>query len=767
MKKIPALLVVVLLLSSCVAGDNAAQKKFGADSAFFLGLKDADFGNEKDAIRKFKISREKGSELAARRSAEALTLLGNVKERAGASVYLAEHFAGDEALLAACKELFRGGEFAEVIKLTDGIDLTASSNELIQLRFFSFIEKEDSRLESDFYKWFVSRPLSAEHLEIYQDYKDYQNHQLEKIQQHEKEFQQSLNRRSILEHSAAPEFDENGSLISEVLEPETEFEDFITEDSQIENPRQTVMDYRVAIYRRKYLECFNQIDKILEIYRNFDEKVDLQILSDIGKAALYGTDDYYSTARRFDRMVENFNQEQSYYIYFYAARLYDKAGRFQSLAESRFRSAIESTDDGTKFDNALWYLLNFQLRTSTDEIISTLKKYGPRINSPSYFDDFFDSLSVLLLSSHKWQDFYEVWKETNSNFSEETAGKYAYISGRLIEEGLAKGAEGLKTRQTVDAYTTVLSGGGELYYKVCALERLNLSEEEMIKSMMLTKEKVPEFEKKFDISDENPAGRLLAGYAAFGFPQRIYSEFMANRDMLSIADCVNAARFLNRCAVLDESSPANSNNYNVQSLRIASGTYASAKGKIPLELLELAFPRFYRSQTEKACKDNSLPEYLMYALVRSESFFDSNVKSRAGASGLTQLMEPTAADEAKKAKLEDYDIFDPQTNLSFGAHYLANLISRVPENNELLALFSYNAGLTNVRNWISAAKKDWTQSTQSAPRGPCGIPTDLFLETLPFSETRGYGRKLVSAAALYGWLYEGRTPAETVREMMY
>lgn len=767
MKKIFALIVIVFLLSSCVAGGNSAQKKFGADSFFFLGLKDADSGNEKEAIRKFKISREKGTELVARRSAESLVFLGNVRERVESSVYLAEHFADEEAQLVACRELFRDGEFATVIKLTDGLNLVKNSNELIQLRFLSFIEKEDSRLDDEFYSWFVSRPLSAQHLEILQSYKDYKNHQLEKIQEQEKKFQENLNRRSILEHSAAPEFNENGEIISEILEPESDFEDFFTDESEIENPRLTVIDYRVSVYRKRYLESFKQIERILEIYRNFDEDVDLQILSDIGKATLYATDDYYSSARKFDGMVKNFNPAQSYFIYFYAARLYDKAGRYHSQTKSRFRSALENAQDGEQFDNALWYLLNFELRTSTDDIISTLKEFGSKINSPSYFDDFFDSLSVLLLSSHKWQDFYEVWKETNSNFSGETAGKYAYISGRLIEEGLAKGAEGLKTRQAVEAYTTVLAGGGELYYKVLALERLNLSESEIIKSMMLSKDKVPEYEKTFDISAESSSGRLLAGYAAFGFPQRIYSEFMANRDTLSVADSVNAARFLNRCAVLDEDNSEDSNDYNVQSLRIAARSYAAAKGKVPLELLELTFPRFYRNQTEKVCGDNSLPEYLIYALVRSESFFDSKVASRAGAAGLTQLMESTAADEAKKAKLDSYDIYDPLTNLSFGAHYLANLISRVPENNELLALFAYNAGLTHVRNWVSASKKDWAQSTGNVARGPCGIPTDLFLETLPFSETRGYGRKLVSAAALYGWLYEGKSPSETVREIIY
>lgn len=772
MFKIPLLIAASILFSSCTLAESSRitpQKKFGNDTYYFIALKNTADGNEKEAVRNFKISREKGSELVSKRSAQSLVSSGSVKDRIKAAVYLAEHFTDDESQVSACKELFNNNEYSSVIKITDGLDLANDSNELIKLRMLSYIEKNDSRLEEDFFKWFVSRPLSSAHLEVYQEYKDFENKKFEQIQEHTKNFQKALNRKSILEHSAAPEFNSEGELISEVLEEQTDFEDFITEDSEIADPRQTIMDYRIAVYRRKYFECLNSKDKIFQIYKNFGEDIDLQLLSDIGKSALYGSIDYYASARELDRIAKTLNPAQAYYIYFYAARLYDKAGRYQAQTVSRFHSALEAADDGSKFDNALWYLLNFQLRTSTDDIIKTLKTYGSKINNPSYFDDFFESLSVLLLSAHKWQDFYEVWKQTNSNFSETTLGKYAYISGRLIEEGLAEGEAGLKTRQAVDAYTTVLAGGGSLYYKVLSLERLNLSEEEMIKSMMLSKEKLTDTDTPEE--DTNPAGRLLAGYAAFGFPEKIYSEYMQNRSLLTVQDAAGSARFLNNCALLNEGNSTAKDkkvqNYNVQSLRIAARAYASAKGKIPFELLELTFPRFYQKETEEACKNNNIPEYLLYALVRSESFFNSKAGSSAGAKGLTQLMETTAADEAKKAKLTEYDIYDPETNLNFGAHYLSSLIERVPEKNELLALFAYNAGLTHVRNWISSAQKDWAQTTKSARRGPCGIPTDLFLETLPFTETREYGKKLVSAAALYGWLYEGITPAQTVRGLMY
>ena len=400
--------------------------------------------------------------------------------------------------------------------------------------------------------------------------------------------------------------------------------------------------------------------------------------------------------------------------------------------------------------------MNFQLRTSTDDIISTLTEYGSRIHDAEYFDDFFESLSILLLSSHRWQDFFRVWKQTDSNFSNLTAGKYAYISGRLLEEGLARGEEGLKTRQAVEAFTKVLNSPSSFYYKVCALERLNVTAPELVESYLLNQN---EPAKKIE---DNGEGILLQGYAEFGFPQRLYSEWIANRKNISTEDSIIISKVLSECA-----ERSKDNLYNVQSLRIANRCLESSSGKIPKELLEQAFPRFFKDLIDNSCEEFSLPDYLMYALVRSESFFDATVTSKAGANGLTQLMEATADDEAKKLKLgEKYDIFDPQTNIRMGAHYLSSLISRTDDNNVLLALYAYNAGLTNVRNWGRSFRNDWATTGRPANK-PVGICVDLFLESLPFAETREYGRKVIAAAAMYAYLYNGKLPGETVREIMY
>ncbi|MBR0032285.1 MAG: lytic transglycosylase domain-containing protein [Treponema sp.] len=724
---------ILLILFSCKETNaNSPQSEFKYDSDYYYGLRACDDNKEDEAIRLFTAARKNGTDLVARRSAEALTQIGNITQRLEASKYLIERWNDDNALLIACKEFFKNQEYSQILRYTRRINLNKASNELVELRMRSLLEKNDSRFEEEYFTWTVSRPLSMHHLQFYQIYLA---NQLKKIhiQQESDEVQ-------------------NISVSRE----------------------QMVIDFRVSVYQQKYQYAFSVCEQILKCYDNEKLEVEEQLLSDIGKAALYGADDYSATAKFFDSLAEKLSEPKKFYALFYAARLYDKDGRFQAQTKSRFKSALEASVDPMQKDNCLWYLLNFLLRTSTDDIIETLKTYGNIISSPEYFDDFFESLSVLLISNHKWNDFFQVWSETGANLSEKTAAKYSYISGRLIEEGLVKPDGKNATEQAQAAFRKALSGGGSLYYKILALERLKITEKEQIEAMLF-----PGDAKKSDSEKENSgadgkkampeennltalSGRLLSGYVAFGFPQQIYSEWLLNRNNLKIEDTIRAATFLRNCEKYDTEEKFS---YGIQSLRIASRAKNDCGGMISKELLELCYPRLYESQIADVCMAQEIPEYILFALVRTESFFDRNISSRAGAMGLTQLMEATADDEARKLKLGDYDIFDAETNLTLGAHYLKSLIGRTEKNSVLLALFAYNGGLTNVRRWIRAARSDWYK-TKKKFYEPAGISMDLFLETLPFTETRDYGRQLVEASAIYAFLYYDKTPSEVVHEIM-
>ncbi len=725
----------LVFFSSCKDSKaDSAKERHENDSFYFLGLQAADKEDEPTATRYFKSARKNASPLIAKRSAEALTLLGNVQDRMEAAEYLAKKFSDDESdLIIAGREFFKNNEFAKVISITNKVDFEKSPNELIQLRLNSLIERNDSRFIDEYFRWCIVRPLSVEHLALYRRYL---------------------------------------ALTGITLNEDADLGVVMNASKSFLTDEQKILEFHRNIHSKNYNVAFPEVDEILGIYEKKNAQIEDTILSDIGKASFYGTDNFYRTAMKFDKLADKLEGSKKFYAYFYAARMYDKAGRYKKQTSNRFTSALEVAKDGAQFDNCLWYLLDFQLRASTDDIIDTLKLYGSQINDPEYFDDFFESLSVLLISSQKWQDFYRVWKETNSNFSGYTTGKYAYISGRLIEEGLARGGAGLKTRQAVDAFTIALSEGTSVYYKVCALERLNILDKEYIKSIMLSRGVKAELEstasgdanknpKKDDEVNEvaqlTDAGALLAGYAEYGFPQKIFTEWLINRKTLTAQEGISAAKFLSACGEHDTS-------YNVQSLRIATWTKENSVGKLPRELSELVYPRFFKAFVKKYCEEFGVPEYVMYALIRSESFFDPNAMSGAGAMGLSQLMESTAEEVAKKLKVDEYDIFDAETNIRFGTYYMSWLISKAEENNILLSMCGYNGGSGNVRKWIRGSKRDWATTGRPAAK-ISGISLDLWLETVPYEETRNYGKKLISTSALYGWLYYDKNPSEVVKEI--
>ena len=135
-----------------------------------MALHAADKNDERDAIRLFRDGLKKGNEETRRRCAEALTRLGNMKERVEASDYLVSQWTDDAALLVACTELDKDNESSRVILYTSQIDILTAPNELVALRLKAMLKKNDSRFEDYLYTWIMNRPLSSEHLELYERY---------------------------------------------------------------------------------------------------------------------------------------------------------------------------------------------------------------------------------------------------------------------------------------------------------------------------------------------------------------------------------------------------------------------------------------------------------------------------------------------------------------------------------------------------------------------------------------------------------------------
>ena len=123
----------------------------------------------------------------------------------------------------------------------------------------------------------------------------------------------------------------------------------------------------------------------------------------------------------------------------------------------------------------------------------------------------------------------------------------------------------------------------------------------------------------------------------------------------------------------------------------------------------------------------------MYALIRSESFFDADIMSAAGAVGLTQLMEFTGSDIARRFKIQDYSLTDPETNIRFGCWYL-NYLSTLFHGDPLCVVCAYHAGQGEISTWLSNPSISSNGLTMSVDRLPEG-PTKTYAGRV----TRDYG----------------------------
>ena len=174
------------------------------------------------------------------------------------------------------------------------------------------------------------------------------------------------------------------------------------------------------------------------------------------------------------------------------------------------------------------------------------------------------------------------------------------------------------------------------------------------------------------------------------------------------------------------------------SMRVAVKALQNPDKSFTNDDLCLIYPQYFKEEIESAAEKYSVDKALLFGLIRTESFFSPTGGSSAGAIGLSQLMPSTANDVARRLKMTNYELDEPSTNALFGSFYLSDLIRR-NNGNVLDSLFAYNAGPTRVKRW----RKQYPN-----------LSDDLFLEIVPFSETRNYGRKVLAAKAFYQYLYE-------------
>ena len=523
---------------------------------------------------------------------------------------------------------------------------------------------------------------------------------------------------------------------------------------------------RIAVFEKRYTGAWSSVQEAFGIEHTFAGLASPALLSDIGKTGVYGAENSAEAAAFFEdfaaqvrvavsnRQLSDIDAHRClFYTLFYEARCRAKIGGAaqREQAVKLFLQAAELADSASDFDSAMWYYLDTVRMLGLSRYLKALADTVARWKNPAWYADLVQSLRAQLTAAKDWKNLETLHTMLATTQLPEQQAAVAYTlacaghlppdrTARLLQEAAGESHDALYYR----ILGTYRLGGAQLLKDSFNFHSASNGQTQSGRRTQSpgTQAQAGESHTQADAGkaqtstfSPQEARTYIDGLLHFGLYDMVYPRIVAVYPSISAEEALQIARTL-----------AGESRY-ADSIRVIRFSLKNQEDAATKEQLELLYPRPWGELVSKYATEYGLPEYLLYALIRSESFFQHQVVSGAGAIGLTQLMPATAADIAKKLKVADYSLTDPEINIRFGAYYLAEMIRR-SDNRIMPACFAYNAGISRVRGWQKKAQ---------------GLPEDLFLESLEYAETRDYGRKLLSAATVYGVLYYSEEPEDIVR----
>ena len=159
------------------------------------------------------------------------------------------------------------------------------------------------------------------------------------------------------------------------------------------------------------------------------------------------------------------------------------------------------------------------------------------------------------------------------------------------------------------------------------------------------------------------------------------------------------------------------------------------------DALDWRFPEAYREYFLHWGQQTGMDPYLLMGIARRESAYNAQALSPAGARGLMQIMPGTATLLSRQLGIRDpgpYGVLDPELNIRLGSTYIRDMAERY-RGNRLAATAAYNAGPGRVDRWLRDAPEEF----------------DLFVEAIPFRETRNYVQAVLTYRVIFESLAQG------------
>ena len=400
-----------------------------------------------------------------------------------------------------------------------------------------------------------------------------------------------------------------------------------------------------------------------------------------------------------------------------SGRLYRRAKDFPR-ALALLEAAAGESPSAAQRDRAYWFLLDVRIAQNSPGLTRWIESKAAAWSDPGYFSDLLEKKIADWITGKRWSTLAGLWTALENTGPDDIRAQLSYVLARAWQEGEVARLPGTAPLSARDFFLDALRRDPTGYYGIMSASILGLLPDRAVPAA------TPD-----DTAARVALDAVVMGFLPFGLTSQAYARLWAMRDSLSDAELMEAAR---RFA---QAGDARSSMYLVGALR--------RRRRLSVAELQSYYPKAFAGIIDPLAAATGIPDHILYGLVREESYFDADIVSSAGAIGLSQLMPATAASVARGLRMTNPDLRDPATNLTIGARHLEDLLSSVDSPTK--ALLSYNAGMARLRQWERASR---------------GLPVDLFVESVPFAETREYVRKILVSSVMYAFLYKDADPRE-------
>lgn len=423
--------------------------------------------------------------------------------------------------------------------------------------------------------------------------------------------------------------------------------------------------------------------------------------------------------------------------------------------------AIANGTRGKDLDRTIWYYMSAMYQSGHfEQLINEFSRLAYLWEDPYYFRRFLQTVLNDLVSRHYFHYIYQLYKKGLRELADPlTSVHYSWVLARATFHGLVITPDNIDKK---NLYNSLLTDSLSIPWSYASIMAYAMLDE------------VPPFYKDRDIVPLDISGRVTNNthiradqdnelYLAFS--ERALGPSMVSDDIYALGFLYyGLENYPDIYPVISAKLKAMRQQLSTNALRLMGREFE--RRNFPADSISMMvittqrddfeptkadyiamYPRGHRVVLEEIAKTYDIPAHIMYGLVWNESLFQNHISSSVGAMGLGQLMPNTAKEMARRINMNEFDLSNPQQNLTLSAVYFDWLRQRFNQN-LIHVLMSYNAGLGYVQKWIN----EWGM-----------YPPEIFVEASPFGETRGYVRDITADSAIYGYLYFNIPPSQTVK----